>query len=266
MSLLGHQLFAAEEGSGEEDVVLLLNGGMMTYAAWAPIRDGLLDRYRVLACDFRGQLRSPGDGHDLLEDNLPDLLDLLDALDLDTVHVLGTSFGGEVSLLFAAHHPERVRTLAAVTAADRTPPGMAESTRELRRLVHQVLDGGDVVPFYEHVVREVYSAAYRQAHAEELSARRQRLPDVWYQGLLGILRSIEDFDLTPSLQSISCPTLVVGAATDIVMPLERVEALASAIPGAELHVHPTAGHVLVTEDPAWLLRTYRAFLDTLPQA
>jgi pimeloyl-ACP methyl ester carboxylesterase len=258
--VLAHRLDGA---SGE--VVLLLNGGMMTHAAWGPIAGGLVDGgYRVLGCDLRGQLLSPGDGHPRLIDNLPDLVTLLDVLGLGAVHVLGTSFGGEIGLLLAALHPERVRTVAAVTAADRSPDGMREDSAALQEVARRVLAGGDRGAFHDAVVAGVYSQGYRETHAAELAARRERtsaLPESWYRGLLGILESIAEFDLTPWLGRIGCPALVVGTADDRVMPLERVRALAAAIPGAELAVHPTAGHVLVAEDPAWLVVTYRDFLD-----
>lgn len=257
-NLLTHQL----QGDRGE-VVLLLNGGMMTHGSWAPVTAGLMDAYRVLGCDFRGQLLTPGDGHRRLEDNVDDLVALLDALDLAEVHVLGTSFGGEVSVLLAAAHPSRVRTLAVVTAVDRTPPGMAEDAGELAALAQDVVESGDAGPFHDVLVAGIYSADYRETHAEDLAERREKLgtlPASWFQGLLGILASIEDFDLTAALGKIRCPTLVVGAAEDKVMPEEQVRALADAIDGAELRMHPTAGHVLVMEDPAWLTTAYRDFL------
>jgi 3-oxoadipate enol-lactonase len=260
--LLGHRI----QGDRGE-VVLLLNGGMMSHGAWAPLTAGLLDTYRVLGCDFRGQLLSPGPGHPRLEENVGDLVALLDALDLPAVHVLGTSFGGEVGLLLAARQPARVQTLAIVTAVDRTPPGMASNAQTLKTLARQILDGGDAGPFHDALVGDVYSPEYREAHAEEFAARRQqKLPAAWYQGLVGILSSIEAFDLSPVLAQIACPTLVVHAARDQVMPAERVQALVDGIEGAELRIHPSSGHALVAEDPAWLLKTYREFLARVETA
>jgi pimeloyl-ACP methyl ester carboxylesterase len=259
---LAHQL----SGDGDE-VVLLLNGGMMSYAAWGPIADGLRAGYRVLGCDLRGQLLSPGAGHPRLADNVPDVIALLDALRLDRVHVCGTSFGAEIGLLLAALHPQRVRTLAAVTAADRSPPGMREDSHQMQALARDILAGAAPDAFHQRLAESVYSEGYRQLHADELAQRRERLaalPAAWYQGLLAILQSIEDFDLTPWLGTIACPTLVVHAAQDAVMTDERVRALFQALPLAELRVHPTSGHVLVVEDPAWLLATYREFLARHP--
>ena len=254
--LLTHQL-QGEDG----EVVLLLNGGMMTHGSWAPVAEELLDVYRVLGCDFRGQLLSPGDGHGRLEGNVGDVVALLDTLELDAVHVLGTSFGGLVSVLLTALHPSRVHTLAVVTAVDRTPDGMAEGARELQALAREVVATGDPRAFQDALMAEVYSPEFREIHAEELATRRQQLlPEVWYQGLEGILDSIASFDLSEQLGKIRCPTLIIRAARDAVFPAERVDALAAGIAGAELRVHPTSGHALVSEDPSWLVETYRDFL------
>lgn len=264
--LLAHRL-----DDGEGGIVLLLNGGMMTWTGWEPVAARLRDGssgapggYRLLGCDLRGQLRSPGLGHPRLDANVADLVALLDALGLDRVHVLGTSFGGEVGLLLAALHPARVHTLAAVTAVDRSPAEMGADSRRLQALVRDVLAGGAPGAFTAAVSAGIYSAEYRERCGDELATRRKQLaalPESWYRGLLGILTAIEEFDLTPWLGRITCPTLVVAAAADAVMPAERVRALAAAIAGAELATHPRSGHVLVLEDPQWLARTYREFLD-----
>jgi pimeloyl-ACP methyl ester carboxylesterase len=41
--------------------VLLLNGGLMTIASWEPVAAGLRKSWKVVGCDFRGQLRSSGE-------------------------------------------------------------------------------------------------------------------------------------------------------------------------------------------------------------
>ena len=263
----GLQTHKPQDESGE--VVLLLNGGMMTFRSWAPITNRLLENgYRVLGCDFRGQLQSPGDGHRRLIDHVPDVVALLDALNLDRVHVLATSFGAEVGLLLAALHPERVRSLVAATAVDRTPEAMAEDSRRLRELTEAVLEGEDPGPFHDALMRDIYSPDYQRRHVEQLENRRQQtaaLPKSWYRGLIGILTSVMDFDLSPWLPRITCPTLIVHAELDRVMPETRVKALAAAIPGALLQVHPSSGHALVVEDPLWLGQTHLDFLAHLAE-
>ena len=90
-----------------------------------------------------------------------------------------------------------------------------------------------------------------------------RLPESWYRGLFGILRAVERFDLSDRLGDVRCPTLVVIAGDDRIMPRERSEAVAEGIDGAETVIHPTSGHALVVEDPGWLAAIATGFLDRI---
>jgi len=272
---LSHALQGPESG----EPVLLLNGGMMSYPAWEPISTPLAERFRVIGCDFRGQLLSPGPPPPTLAGHTEDVADLLDRLDrrdqIDgpPLHVLGTSFGGAVALLLAARHPERVRSLALVTATDRVDEALREGTVELRAAVAEVLAGGSKDRFLDLVVSEVYSEAFRREHVTALAGRRERfdrLPRTWFEGLDGLLAALEyeaglgELDGAPG--QVVCPTLVVLAGDDRVIANERSRALASAIPGARLLEHPTSGHALVAEDPDWLADAYLGFLDSLDSA
>lgn len=261
MSSAGGTLTHLVQGSGEP--VLLLNGGLMTFASWEPVAARLRGHYQVILCDLRGQLRSPGRSHAALQGHVEDLERLLDELEISKVHLLGTSFGAEVGLLMAATRPERVRSLIAATATDRATEAMRREAAELRRLVAEIHEGGDRGVLHDRLVEGVYSAAYVESHREDLAARRRqiaRLPDIWFEGLEGILACTEALDLRSCLSAIRCPTLVVIAAGDRVMPAERSRAMAAAIAGARVVEHATSGHALVAEDPEWLAERCLEFL------
>ncbi len=255
--LLAHRV----EGEGEP--LLLLNGGLMSYAAWEPVGGRLRGRHRLVLCDLRGQLLSPGRAPRELAGNIADLTELLDHLEVETAHVVGASYGGEIALLLAATAPERVRSLVVVTAADHAGPEMSREGQIWRRLVAASGDANGRARFYERLVAEVYSGEFRRRHAAELEARRDQvaaLPESWWRGLESILRALEGFDVRPWLGAIRAPTLVAVAAGDRLIPPERSLALASAIAGAETRVHQTSGHALVAEDPEWLAEAVLDFL------
>ncbi|MCP4658056.1 MAG: alpha/beta fold hydrolase [bacterium] len=259
-AILAHRL----DGDGE--TVLLLNGGMMSIASWEPVAQRLQSRYRLLRCDFRGQLLVPGPAHRELAGNVDDLVALLDELALERVHVLGTSFGAEVGLLLAALRPERVRSLVAVTATDYAATPLHQGTERLRTIVSDIRRGDERGRFHDELIAEVYSAAYLRSHRQELQARREQmasLPEVWFEGLDGILACTETLDLRPFLSRIRCPSLVIIAGDDQVMPVERSRALAAAI-GAEVAELAGSGHALVAEQPEWLAERCLAFLDRQP--
>lgn len=254
--------------SGQEDgdVLLMLNGGFMSMASWAPCLPRLEDRMRVLRCDFRGQLLTPGTGHSDLGLNVGDVIQLLDHLHLDRVHVLGTSFGGEVALMMAARHPDRVNHLVAVAVGDQSAEPTIRGAREIRQLIEEIRQGGDRALFHDYLLREVFSEAFIAENKDFFAERRKAIgamPLRWFEGCLPLLAAIESFDLREELSSIQSPTLVLLAEGDEVIPVESGRAVARAIPAANLKVHPSSGHALVTEEPTWLVDQVFDFLGEL---
>ena len=239
----------------------------MSMASWEPFAAPLVEHLRVVRCDLRGQLLTPGPAHRELDGNVADVVQLLDHLGLPRVDVLGASFGGVLGVLLAARHPERVASLVAVTVSDHAEEGLAQGASDLRPVVAEILAGGDPGRFHDALVESVYSAAYRAAHAELLATRRRQisgLPAGWFAAVDDLLAAVAGYDLRPELARIRCPTLVMVAGDDRVMPPEGGRALAAAIPGARLVEHPTSGHALVAEEPEWLAAHTLTFLEGLP--
>lgn len=254
---------------GQGPPVVLLNGGMMTFPSWEAIAATLRARFSLLRFDFRGQLLSPfgpeAPAPAGLSGHASDLEALLDRVGWTSVHLVGASFGAEVALEFAARFPERVRSLVAITAMDRETPEFRRGSDEMRALLARRANGVATPEFYDLLIEGVYSPSYRQAESATLEARRSvtlALPDGWYEGVDHLLAALEGFDLSASLDRIRCPALVLIAGEDRIMDVARSRALAAAI-GAEVALHPTSGHALVVEDPAWVANACLAFLTRL---
>jgi pimeloyl-ACP methyl ester carboxylesterase len=256
--ILTHRL----EGSG--DTILLLNGGFMTFATWEPVVSHLSESHQLLFCDLRGQILSPGASHADLDGNVRDVEALLDHLGLEQVHVLGTSFGAFVGVRLAAKRPERVLSMIAATATDIATPDMVLGVAGLRRVLADIIAGGDPGQFHDLLLKDVYSSEFVASYREALAARRsqmRKLPKAWFAGLEGILTCTENLDLRSDLGKVRCPTLLVIAARDEVIPPHQSRAMAAAIPEAQLVEHPTSGHALVAEDPQWLGQQVQTFLQ-----
>jgi pimeloyl-ACP methyl ester carboxylesterase len=253
----------AHRCDGEGEPLLLLNGGMMSFPAWEPVAARLEERFRVIRCDFRGQLFSPGPPPDSMEGHADDAARLLDHLGIARAHVVGASFGAYVALLLAARQPARVASVVAATVTDHVEDEMGEGGVALRAACESALAGGDRGTVFDLIVDAAYSPAWREAHRGELSARRgqaDRLPDSWFSGLLCLLSALSRCDLRPVLGRIACPVLVLAAGADAVMPLERTEAVAKGIPGAKFVLLPECGHALVVEREAEFVRRTAEFL------
>ncbi len=258
LPVLAHRL----DGSGEP--VLLLNGGMMTLASWEPVVAALAGRFRAVRCDLRAQMLSPGPPPLSLEAHVEDVVALLDHLGLERVHVLGTSFGAEAGVLLAALQPGRVASLVAATAADHVTAAMRAGIAAWREACRRDAAGGDRRELFRLMTPVVYSAGFLAAHgpelAERLSAQAAALPAAWFSGVEAVLTIMDSLDLRPHLADVACPTLVVSAGGDRLMPAARSRALARGIPGARHVTVPGAGHALVVEQPGRLAALWLDFV------
>ena len=94
--------------------ILCLHGLTRNSADFEPLCAGLAHHYRLIVPDQRGRGLSDNDRHPEnyhpLRYNL-DMLTLLHALNIDRVHIIGTSMGGIMGMLLAAEHPRLVGSL-----------------------------------------------------------------------------------------------------------------------------------------------------------
>jgi pimeloyl-ACP methyl ester carboxylesterase len=224
---------------GAGDPLVLLNGIAMTAVSWEVMARPLARHYRVIRCDFRGQLMTPAPPPENVAEHADDVANLLDQLGIDSAHIVGTSFGGVVGTLVAARHPDRVRSDAL-----------------------ESVDRGHLSDILEPVV---YSAEWVEAHKAERTQRREQiaaLPDQWFEGLIGLLDSAHSLRLREELMRVGCPTLVIAAELDNFVPLDRARGLAEAIDGATFKVIDGAGHAVVVEQPRRVVELCLEFIDS----
>ncbi|HDJ83867.1 MAG TPA: alpha/beta hydrolase, partial [Desulfurococcaceae archaeon] len=108
------------EVHGEGEPVVLLNGIFMNTKSWFYQYTVLSRKYKVILHDLRGQWNSEKPKNEdaySIEIHADDLKELLDKLRITNIHLVGTSYGGEIALQFAIKYPEYVKDLIVITAA-----------------------------------------------------------------------------------------------------------------------------------------------------
>lgn len=233
-------------GSGEP--LFLLNGVMMTMTTWGLQTRVLSESYTCVLHDFRGQLQSSKPpGPYSLSMHAADVVALMDHLEIESAHLIGTSYGGEVAMQAAVEYPSRVRSLTIIAS-------VSEVDDALRAKIERwiVVATTDRDALYDATAPDNFSPAFLEAHSEFVTAGRERLrgfDDDWFRALADLCRSFEGLDLTPRLHEIRCPSLVIVGSEDILKPVRCSEVIAAGIPGASLHVVEGAGHAVVIEQP-----------------
>ncbi|NOL38743.1 alpha/beta fold hydrolase [Kribbella sandramycini] len=124
VDLPGLRMHVAEAGSGE--AVVMLHGFPQHWWEWRDVIPALARHYRVICPDLRGagQTDAPATGYDR-ETLLGDLTGLLDALELDRVHLLTHDWSGIVGFLLCLQEPQRIRDhlVLSIPPPDARPAG-----------------------------------------------------------------------------------------------------------------------------------------------
>ena len=187
-----------------------------------------------------------------LTDMADDAAGLLDALGIDSAHIVGGSMGGMIAQLLAIDHAPRVRTLTSIfstTGNPRLPPPgpEARSAVQDRAPANATLD--QVIPIGIRVARAIGSPAYPapEEYLRERIARdyaRSFYPEGPARQIAAIM---DDGDRRKRLRRVTAPTLVIHGTDDPLVPVEGGRDTARAIPGARLHEIPGMGHDLPLE-------------------
>jgi pimeloyl-ACP methyl ester carboxylesterase len=95
--------------------LVLLHGWPQHWYAWRHVIPRFAERYRVLCPDLRGLgwTEAPAHGYEK-EELASDVLSLLDALDLNRVHLIGHDWGAHAGFLLCLRAPERVERFVAL--------------------------------------------------------------------------------------------------------------------------------------------------------
>lgn len=235
-------------GSGEP---LLLIPGMSAHREmWTEeLLDALTPRFTVATYDHRGiGASSRAEEQFTVADLAADARGVLDGLDWERAHVMGTSMGGMVAQELVLSAPDRVRSLVlgCTTAGG---PGSIDS-RGAARLVESIAsrDAARVArTAFEVNLSPDFAARVGAFERFASMSTKRRVPSVvvGYQAV-----ACAGHDTRDRLEKIRVPTTVIHGDADEVIEVREGERLAAAIPDATLEKWPGVGHMYWWEKPA----------------
>ena len=225
------QLHYTCRGSGEP--LLLLHGNGEDGGYFVHQLEDFSHDFCVWAVDTRGHGASPmGTAPFTLDQFAEDLLHFMDEHQIESANILGFSDGGNIALLFALRHPERVKRLI-LNAANLYPEGLEPW------LLQSFWDG--------------YKAA-RQSDAPEAQKEAQLLK----------LMLFEPHIDPAALHGLTMPVLVIVGDQDLILK-EHTRLIAASLPNARLAVIP-GGHDCANRNPADFNKAvWQFFAETTPQ-
>jgi len=163
----------------------------------------------------------------------------------DRFTLVGHSMGGYVAFEILRQARDRVASLALLNTNAR--PDSPESTENRRRLL--ALAERD----FDAVIATLMQKQLTAAHLADPAITATITQMARSVGREAFARQqnaiIGRADSRPDLASVACPTLVVAARGDQIMPLEVLEEMARGIRGAKLVVVEDSGHMAPLEQP-----------------
>jgi pimeloyl-ACP methyl ester carboxylesterase len=217
-------LYYETQGTGPP--LLLIAGLNSDHTFFRAMLPRLAEQHQVIALDNRGVGKSdkPPDPY-TIETMADDAAELLDALSLGPVHVLGVSLGGRIALALALRHPALVACLVLVsTSAEPPPPNWT------RRLVFLSLR----LPLIRR------GNPYYAVEAQRAATR--------------------SFNCTDQLPTIAVPALILHGTRDRLAPLRLAKKMRDRIPCATLRTFD-GGHIFFIMRIAPFLDEVLRFLD-----
>ena len=177
-----------------------------------------------------------------LEETMGDVIAVMDAAGSESATLLGISEGGPMTILAAATHPERVRSLALYGTYARLvrtpdfPEGMPQSVLDRLGKTAQSEWGGPVT-----VALWAPSSAETPGFSEWWARllRQGTSP----KGAIDLLNLYAEIDVRPVLSAIACPTVVLHRAGDGMVRPAMGRHLAKHIPGARYVELPGEDHL-----------------------
>lgn len=250
----GFRCHYRQEGQGT-DLVLIhgLGGSLNDWDAFVPA----LSRYhRTLRFDVRGFGRSdkpPGPYSPQLFAR--DLANLLGALQLPAVHVVGISMGGVIAQRLALDSPERVRSLTLISTSSEVG---AEARAAWEKMATVIEHRGFAAN--AGFAERVFASRFAQTHPEVVQEMAARTTANDPRAYAAAARAIGSYNWTAELGRIQVPTLILQGLEDGLTPPGGSVRMQRALPRARLLLIPDCGHVIPLEKPELFTHTLLAFL------
>jgi len=245
--------------TGDGEPLLFLHAFPLDASMWDHQVAALSGRFRCLRPDVYGFGASPPPPAGMSADDLAAaVVEALDARGIGAVTLVGLSMGGYVAFALLRRFADRVSRL--VLCDTRAGADSEQARADRLRMAEQVRAEGSV----ESIVEPMTARLLAPESAIEFHISdpvRGRIRRATPAGVAAAQEAMAQRpDSTALLASIRVPTLVLVGSQDTVTPPAEAEAMAAAIPGAELHVIEGAGHLSNLERSDAFNAALRAFL------
>ena len=275
----GVKIFYREYGSMESQPILLVHGLGAQLVHWPPHLISFLTghNYRVITFDNRDSglssrfkdkpsfglgylryfLRLPIKTEYSLNDMAKDGINLLDHLQINQAHILGTSMGGMITQILCSKYPERVKSFTLIASTASVPGPLNGASKEVRDMMieRSKLENPTMEEVYQREIKWVGLIGMKDRvvdtpeFRESTISNYKRVEDIkdgfgYARQLLAILSSKNRIR---KVRSIKADTLIIHGKADPVIDVKNSRLMQKLIRNSKLIVIPNMRHLIEEE-------------------
>ena len=247
IQIRGNQFFFKDLNSENEETILLIHGHPFDHTMWK-YQYEILKGYRLILPDLKGYGKSDFNFDKIyIEEQALDLAILLDVLEIEKVHLIGLSMGGQIIMEFCRLFPHRVKSLVIAASSPSaeteisysnrykeavwiSKTGMLQYTKEF---IHEYMDlneNNEDTDVYKHLFKMMSETQSKGAVASHYGRAERR-------------------NNLPFLKHIDKPSLFIAAEFDTQFTIEQMKDIANQIPNSIFKVITKSGHLPNMEQP-----------------
>lgn len=274
----GGRVWYRDVGGGDGTPLLCLHGGPgATHHVLEPL-EALADRRRVVFYDQLGCGKSdrPDDPALWTVDRfVAELAQVRATLELDSLHLFGSSWGGQLAMQYVLDRKAELRSLILCGSPASMPRWAAECAELLEQLPADVLkvirdheaSGFTTCPEYLVATISFYREYMCRLNPWPVGLERSFAEYGYFvysvmngPGEFTVTGTLKDWDVMDRLGEIEVPTLLVGGRYDECRPA-HLEEMHRRIPGSQLAIIEDASHLCFAEKPEEFTALVNSFLD-----
>ncbi len=261
LEIEGTRIAFVERGQGPH--LVLLHGMFGDHEDWEAVLQPLSHHFHVIAVDLPGFGTS---GKPVIEYSLEFYLralhGLFAALQLDRLHLVGNSFGGQLAIFYTLLFPAQVQKLVLVDCG-----GFRKIPREEREQTMRAFSESNLLHLHQFMVQYLFSPAFAHASAEKtryIERQTARLHSADYpayaHAIAQAIRISLDTYVFDRLREIRCATLLLWGDHDTLCPVDQARAGLKQLSNGTLQVFNRCGHLPQLDSPEEFLLAMSAFL------
>ena len=239
-----YDIYYEVHGTGKP--LIILNGIMMSTVSWHQFLNAL-DGYQVILIDFLDQGQSSDAdeyGHD---DQVEVVRMVVNELDLESINILGVSYGAQIALQYAIKYP--VHQMMIPNAALYTTPWLSD----IGKAWQLAAQANDPELFYHVTIPYIYSHMFYNEHDEWMRDRKTHLLSAFNKKFLTrmsrLIESSEKYDIRDTVRRINADVSVIASEFDYLTPADETKEIATSIISSKWLILKNCGHASMYEKP-----------------